>query len=335
MFELAKFKNYSELVSAFPSEKECFAYLETIRWNGNVVSPFEPASKVYKCAGTKYKCKTTGKYFNVLSGTVFENTKIPLQIWFQAIFYCLTIPNGISSYGLAKVIGKSQKTCWFILSRLRYIMDNESSATQFHGSIEIDETYIGGKNINRHKNKKVANSQGRSTKDKELVIGLFQNEVSEVITRPSKNNPERMVKEKVILQPAIVRTQVIPNATTNVMLPIIYDKVATDSIITTDEHRSYTQLHKLYNHELVFHRMKQYVNYDGYTTNHIEGYWNIFKRVWRSTYMGRITAKHLHRYCREVEYKFNTRHLAVSERFNLLMEGFKKRLRYTDLKNNK
>lgn len=83
---LPKFKSIFDLLQAFPNEQACIDYLEKVRWKGNIVSPFDETSKVYKCAGNKYKCKNTGKYFNVNTATIFENTKIPLVKWFMALY---------------------------------------------------------------------------------------------------------------------------------------------------------------------------------------------------------------------------------------------------------
>ncbi|PQJ10111.1 IS1595 family transposase [Flavipsychrobacter stenotrophus] len=333
MFELKPFKSILDLLKAFPTEQVCIAHLETLRWNGNVISPFDPNSKVYKCAGIKYKCKNTGKYFNVLTGTIFENTKIPLQTWFLAIYLFTTHKKGISSYIMATELNITQKSSWFLLSRIRYAMEHENFLNNFDGTIEVDETYVGGKNKNRHDDKKKEYSQGG--KQMQPVFGMFKEEVSEVIYRPNKKNNELAVREKVIHQHAVVRTEVVDNVQSKTLLPMIAEKVEFGSTIVSDEYHVYKNLKNAYYHEVVQHRLKNYVNWDGYTTNRLEGYWNILKKTWGTTYMGRVTVKHLHRYCRETEYRFNTRHLNTSDTFNLLLTGCEKRLRYVDLKNNK
>ena len=124
------------------------------------------------------------------------------------------------------------------------------------------------------------------------------------------------------------------NVQTKTLLPIITSKIDKRSIITTDEFNVYKNLNRDYQHEVVYHRLKNYATSEGFTTNRIEGFWNILKKTWGTTYMGRVTSKHLHRYCRETEYRFNTRHLTTSETFNMLLTSVNKRLRYVDLKNN-
>lgn len=334
MLSLNPFNSIIDLLKTFSTQQVCIEHLETLRWNGNVVSPFDATSKVYKCRNNKYKCKNSGKYFNVLTGTIFENTKIPLQTWFLAIYLFTAHKKGMSSYQMAEELNITQKTAWFLLSRIRYAMDHESFMINFEGSVEMDEAYVGGKNKNRHKDQKVDAAQGRSGQDKQIVFGMFQNEVSEIKYRPSKLNNELAVKEKIIHKLAMVRTETVANIKSNTLLPLIFNKVTSGSTIVTDEFNVYKNLRYDYQHEVVYHRIRNYATANGHTTNRIEGYWNILKKTWGTTYYGRITPKHFHRYCREVEYRFNTRHLSGSERFNLLLQGSEKRLRYVDLINN-
>ena len=159
------FNSIIELLKAFPDEQSCIAHLEKLRWNGYIISPFDPISKVYDCKGNKYRCKNTGKYFNVKTGTLFDNTKVKLQKWFLAIWIVTSHKKGISSIQLSKDINVTQKTAWFMLQRIRNCFGNEKEGI-LKNKIEIDETYVGGKNKNRHNEKKIKASQGRSTKDK-------------------------------------------------------------------------------------------------------------------------------------------------------------------------
>ena len=104
------FNSILELVQAFPDEQSCVNHLEKLRWNDYVVSPFDATSKVYKCKGGKFKCKNTGKYFNVRTGTLFDNTKIELQKWFLAIWLVTSHKKGISSLQLSRDLSVTQKT---------------------------------------------------------------------------------------------------------------------------------------------------------------------------------------------------------------------------------
>lgn len=332
MFSTAPFKSIADLIKAYPTQEICLSYIESIRWpEGKVVSPFYPSSTVYKAGEHRYKCRNSNKYFNVLTGTMFENTKIPLQTWFLAIYLITSHKRGISSYQLASDLSITQKSSWFLLSRIREAMEHKSFLTKFDGTVEMDEAYIGGKNKNRHKDKKKEGSGGRSYEDKQPVFGMLQNEVSEVVYRSHKKNPELAVKEKVVYQHAIVKTEVVQNTKGETLLPIIKEKIEQNTTVVTDEYNMYKNLNGDYDHKVVYHRLQNYVTNQGFTTNRVEGHWDRVKKVWGTTYAGRVTPKHLHRYCSEIDYRFNTRHMETGERFNLLLEGSNKRLRYIDL----
>lgn len=113
------FNTILDLINAFPDEQSCIDHLEQLRWNGNIISPFDNNSKVYKCANNKYRCKETGKYFNVKTQTLFDNSKVKLRKWFLAIWLVTSHKKGISSIQLSKDIGVTQKTAWFMLQRIR------------------------------------------------------------------------------------------------------------------------------------------------------------------------------------------------------------------------
>ena len=157
----------------FPDEESCIRYFEKMRWGDEVVSPYDSHSKVYKCGNGKYKCKNTGRYFDVKTGTAFANTKLPMKAWFYAMMLFLSHKRGVSSCQLARDLGITQKTAWKMLHKIRQYMEMENSHT-LSGEVEIDEAFVGGKNKNRHKDKKVEKCQGRSYKDKVPVFGILE-----------------------------------------------------------------------------------------------------------------------------------------------------------------
>ena len=150
-----KVNSIPALYKQFPNEEACIKYLEDFNWHGKPISPFDKTSKVYKLKNGNYRCKNTGKNFTVKTGTMFEKTKIDLQRWFVAIWLVINHKAGLSSYQLAKDIDVTQKTAWFMLHKIRSQMylANENPLTD---DVEIDETLVGGRNKNRHWNKKVA-----------------------------------------------------------------------------------------------------------------------------------------------------------------------------------
>ena len=302
-----EFKSIFDLLKAFPTEQSCIDHLENLMWNGNVVSPFDATSKVYKCAGNKYKCKNTGKYFNVRTGTIFDNTKIPLQKWFLALYVFSSHKKGISSHQLAKDISVTQKSAWFLLHRLRYAFDHPNFKKVVGNVVEIDECGIGGQSYYKHANKKTKNEEGATISNKTSVIGL----------RERGGN---------------VIAKVVKDRTKETLLPIIYENVAPDSILMTDELIAYQALDNYFEHYSVNHSAKQFVNEMAHT-NGIENFWSHLKRGIDGIYH-QISKEHLQAYIDEFLLRFNTRKLQTQGRFDLVLSGVAgKRLTYKKLTN--
>lgn len=120
--ELSHYNSLEELTAAFPTEESCLSYLEHLRWDGFVTSPFDPVSRVYLCKGGRYRCRNTGKYFNARTGTLFYNTRVPLQKWFMAL-WLIEHDGPITSVALGQKLGLTQKTAWFMLSRIKRYLD--------------------------------------------------------------------------------------------------------------------------------------------------------------------------------------------------------------------
>jgi len=296
------FNSIIDLLKTFPTEQSCINHLEQLRWNGYIVSPFDNTSKVYKCKDNKYRCKNTGKYFNVRTNTLFDNTKIELQKWFLAIFLVTSHKKGISSIQLSKDIDVTQKTAWFILQRIRNCFNIE--VEQLENDVEIDETFIGGKNKNRHQSKKVEDSQGRSCKDKAPVLGMIER------------------KGKLI-------AKVVENTQCKTLTPEIIKNVKNTASVITDEWLGYNSLQKIYDHTFVKHNLGEYVN-GKIHTNTIEGFWSLLKRGIIGIYHF-TSKKHLQKYVDEFSFRYNTRYNTESNRFNLLLCNLENRLTYKEL----
>ncbi|CFW92743.1 Putative Transposase [endosymbiont DhMRE of Dentiscutata heterogama] len=298
-------KSLFDFLKSNPSEQDCIGYFEKRRWKDKVISPFDPNSKVYKCANNRYKCKNTGKYFTVKTGSIFRNSNISLQKWFLALYLLSTDKKGISSCELAKKLNITQKSAWFVLHRLRYISNLPEFKVMLGNSVEIDETFIGGKNKNRHRDKKAPHCQGRNWKDKIPVLGIIERDGNLI-------------------------TQTIPNTKQETVNPIIRANVKEGSNVYTDEWYRHGDLYKNFNHQIVNHSIKQYVNGNA-STNAIENAWSHLKRTIIGTYH-QVSKKHLQRYLNEFTLRFNTRKHSEQERFDLvLLSSVGKSLSYKEL----
>lgn len=296
-----KRKSIVDFRASFPDEESAIRYYESVRWANGVVSPFDETSKVYKCKNGKYKCKNTGKYFTYRTGTFFANSKLGMRDWLYAIIMIANRKNAISSYQLADDLDIPQKTAWYMLHRIRTAMAKENNQ-KLSGDVEIDETFVGGKNINRHKDKKVEKCQGRSYKDKVPVFGILE--------RGGK-----------------VVAKVVPNTQAKTIVPIIKEKVELGSVVYTDGW-DYSGLHGKYVQRSVDHEKHfygtTYATDEGeiivVSTNGIENVWSHFKRMIFGIYY-HVSKKYMQRYIDEYIFRFNTRNFTDSQRFNLLLRN--------------
>lgn len=304
---MSECKNIIELINSFSTKEKCINFIIKVRWNNKVRCAFCNHRKVYHLQGRykRFKCAECKKQFSATKGTLFENSTVPLQKWFIAIYLILSHKKGISSTQLSRDLKVTQKTAWFMLQRIRYMLKAKSTKSLLRGVIQIDETFIGGKNKNRPWHKKVKYSQGRSFKDKTPVLGMLNDRGQ-------------------------LQTKVIPNTKAHTIKPIINKTVAKNSIIVTDEWKAYSKLYTRYNHYIVDHSRKQYVNENGFTTNALEGAWSHLKRMIIGVYH-KVSRKYLQRYCDEFTYRYNTRALSDIDRFMSSLFRIESRLKYDDL----
>lgn len=285
------FHSLLEMVEYFDTEAKCADYIALQRWGDKRVCLHCSHDKLYKFSDCiRYKCAGCKKQFTVRTGTIFEDSKIPLKKWLFAMYLHSSRKKGISSHQLAKDIRVTQKTAWFMLCRIRHIESyDNANGKQLRGVVEADETFVGGKNRNRHKDKKVANSQGRAFKDKTPILGLMERD-------------------------GRVRTVVIPSTSREYIHPVVIKHVRIGSTLKTDEWQGYTGLKRYFHHHIVDHSRKQYVNGDTHTNN-IEGFWAWIKRAIMGIYHV-VSRKHLQYYADEATFRYNTRDMSDSNRLS-------------------
>lgn len=227
-----------------------------------------------------------------------------MRKWMLACYIVINAKKGVSSVQLAKFINVTQKTAWFMLQRIQNCFNIDASQC-LNGEVEVDETYIGGLNKNRHSSKKVRNARGRSCKDKVPVFGMLQRE-------------------------GFVIAKVVSDTKAGTLLPIINDVVCPGSTIFSDEWYAYKDLDKnLYDHGVVYHKKGAYVIGDRHT-NTIEGFWGHLKRTLKGVHHW-VSRKHLQRYVDSSAFRYNTKHLSECERFDVLLQNIGHRLRYLQL----
>lgn len=303
------FKSLLELNDYFKEEKTCYEFLAHQIWDeGKPVCPHCGSIQVYttksrSSKGNKkdipeYRCanKECTKKFTATVGTIFHASKLSLRLWYAAIFLITTSKKGISSVQLSEQLQITQKSAWHLLHRIR-AMFKETAPHMLKGIVEVDETYVGGKNKNRHANKKKKNSGGRSA-DKTAVIGLIE--------RGGK-----------------VLTFVVPSTDASILQPIMQEYVAKDCLVITDAYQSYKGLENDYNHVIVKHNEYgpyKYATDSHFHTNNIENFWSTFKRGIIGIYHY-VSPKHLHRYTTEFGYRFNNREGDSIEKFKIAVKN--------------
>jgi len=298
-----EFKTLADLMVTFQDNEVAIEHFKAIRWRNGAFCPHCEHNKVYGL-GRKgiYRCAKCRKNFSITVGTIFENTKLPLRIWFGAIWLITNHKKGIASTTLATDLGITQKSAWFILHRLRHAARTKSFNKPLHGTVEVDDTYVGGKAINRHGRR---SGIGGGYGPKTPVVGAVERSgltVARVVVDGSKSELQGFIREVVS-----------PKA----------------EMLVTDSHAAYGKLTGYERHEIINHNRGEYRRGKAHT-NSIESVWALLKRQiigiphW-------VSPKHLDRYVGEMTWRLNRRTMDAQDRMNDLLASVESRLTYRAL----
>lgn len=288
MKDLFDFKTLAEFLEHFRDEETCRETFRAIRFQNGEYCPHCGHTTIYRFQnGKRYRCADCRQDFTIKTGTVFGESKVTLKKWFIAIYLLSTTSKGISSVQLAKHVGVTQKTAWFMDHRLREAM--KQNRGHLFGTVECDETYVGGLEKNKHRSKRL--HAGTGGVNKTPVFGL-------------KNRDGE------------IRAHVVQSVRAADLHASIGQNVAPGARVITDSWVGYNGL-KGYAHTVVNHSHGEYVNGTAHT-NGIESFWALFKRGYHGIYHW-MSRPHMQRYVDEFAFRFNHRASAMKIVFRDMM----------------
>ena len=295
-----------QAIRYFSDHQHCHDFLVSIHWPAGQCCPRCGSLKVrYMASVKRWKCyeKHPQPQFSLKTGTIFEDSPLGLDKWLPAIWLIVNCKNGVSSYEIARALGVTQKTAWFMGHRIRAAL-HAGSFAKLTGQVEVDETFIGGKARNMHASKRKQKIHGRGPADKVAVLGMIE-------------------------RGGRVHAEIVPNRKRSTLQPAVKRHVKVGASLFSDELKSYKGLDALYRHKVINHAIK-YVRGNVHT-NGIENFWSLLKRALGGTYVS-VEPFHLFRYLDEQAYRFNEREGSDRTRFVRAMRKLTgKRLTYAEL----
>ncbi len=297
-----------EAIRYFSDADVATDFVAKLRWPSGPVCPrCGSVEHSYLTTRRVWKCKGCKKQFSVKLGTIFEDSPLGLDKWLPAVWLIANSKNGISSHELGRALGVTQKSAWFMLHRIRLAMQTGSFG-KLEGEIEVDETYIGGKARNMHKDVRKRKITGRGSGvgggDKTIIMGMRQRDGE-------------------------IRARVVPNVKRSTLHGHIHENVEPGSAIYTDVYQSYTGLDGVYAHATVDHAQR-YVDGRAHT-NGLENFWSLLKRSLHGTYVS-VEPFHLFRYLDERLFAFNRCDRTDFDRFEAVLRAAAgRRLTYAEL----
>jgi len=300
-------KTLQDAILYFSDFENCKTFLVSLRWpDGTVCCPQCGSSRITYLSNAKlWKCyeKHDRPKFSLKTGTIMEDSPIGLDKWLTAMWLIVNCKNGISSCEMARDLGITQKSAWFLDHRIRFSLHN-GSFEKLSGHVEVDETFIGGKARNMHKAKRERKITGTGGKDKTVVMGMLE-------------------------RGGNVLTMVVDNRKKRELQKHVREHVEAGSAIFSDELKSYDGLEADYQHAVINHAV-EYANGNVHT-NGMENFWSLVKRGLHGTYIS-VEPFHLFRYLDEQAYRFNNRKVEDFDRFKMAASQiFGKRLTWDNL----